>query len=410
MAFDLRGFQPQRPPALLLGGLNLARALGLGGIPVIVASPQPDWPAAASRFARGSLLLPPLENRAAVVETLARAGERLAEAMGCKVPLFYGNDDYLSLVQENHAALAPFYGMVLNEPETARALIDKDRFEGFARSRGLPVPRRLHWEELEGWYAPVLVKPKVKTGYDDSAVHLHLFGGAGKARVFASGPEITALALARKLRDEVVFQEFVPGGDRQLWSFHGFADDSGKLLAWFTGRKLRTYPALTGESTFLELQHDKAFAFVGRHIAARLGLRGVFKIDFKQDAVTSGWRVLEINARFNLWHYLAARNGLNLPALVYDYLVHGKRPAGSPYATTYRWLAFRGDWRAYRELAARGELGFIRWLHSLLEAPKVYDVFSWSDPMPFYKHCLREARLRGPGLRARMLRWLSTAS
>jgi predicted ATP-grasp superfamily ATP-dependent carboligase len=410
MQFDLRNFHPLRPPAVLLGGLNLVRALGLGGIPVIVASPQPDWPAQASRYARGSLRLPPLENRPAVVETLAAAGERLADAMGRKVPLFYGNDDYLSLVQENRAALAPSYSFLLNEPGVAQALIDKDLFEGFARSRGLPAPRRLRWDELEGWYAPVLVKPKMKTGYDDSAIHLRLFDGAGKARVFASGPEAAALPLVQQLRDGLLFQEFVPGSDRQLWSFHGYADENGQLLAWFIGRKLRTCPALTGESAFLELVHDRAFAFVGRHVAARLALRGVFKIDFKQDAVTQAWRVLEVNARFNLWHYLAACNGLNVPALAYDHLVHGKRPLDPRYATTHRWLSLRRDWRAYRELAAGGELGAAAWLRSLLEAPKVYDVFSWSDPMPFYKHCLREARLRVPRLRARMQRWLSTAS
>ena len=396
---------------MLLGGLNLVRALGLGGIPVIVASPQPDWPALFSRYTRATLHLPPLDNPAAVVDVIAEAGERLAQAMGRKIPLYYGNDDYLALVQENHERLGRHYTVLLNEAELARSLIDKERFEVFARGRGVPVPRTLRWDELERWYAPVLVKPKRKTNYDDSAIHLRLFGGAGKARVFASGPELAEHPLARQLREDLVLQEFVPGDDRQLWSFHGFADEQGKLLAWFIGRKLRTYPALTGESTFLELEHDKAFAFVGRHVAARLGLRGPFKIDFKQDPVSSAWRVLEVNARYNLWHNVGARNGINLPAIAYDYLVYGRRPAGEPaYHATYRWLALRGDWRAFRELWAKGELGFGEWVHSLMAAPKVYDVFSWSDPKPFLKHVYREARLRIPRVRTRMLRWLFTAS
>lgn len=400
---------------LLLGGLNLVRALGLGGVPVIVASPQPDWPARSSRFAHGGLLLPPLESRDAVLETLLRAGERLADVLGRKVPLFYGDDDYLNLVQENHAALAPCYSLILNEPEVARSLIDKERFEPFARRHGLPVPRTLAWEELDGWYAPVLAKPKVKIGYDQSPIHQRLFDGAGKARVFASGPEITALPVARQLREELLFQEYVRGDDRHLWSFHGYADENGALLAWFIGRKLRTYPAHTGDSTFLELAHDNAFAFVGRHIAARVPLKGVFKLDFKQDAVTAAWRLLEINARFNLWHHLAARNGLNVPRVAYDYLVHGKRPKSTPpYRTGARWLALRGDYRAYRELAARGELGAAAWLRSLVQAPVVHDVFSWTDPVPFFKHCLGQARLRIPRLGARLglriMRWLSTAS
>src|SRR5687767_10313979 len=135
MGFDLRHFHPQRPPALLLGNVNLVRALGLGGIPAIVASPEPDAPAKASRYAQGSLLLPPLESRDAVLETLLRAGERLADSLGGKTLLVYGSDDYLGLIQEHHAALAPHFALILNDPEVAHALIDKARFEAFGRSR-----------------------------------------------------------------------------------------------------------------------------------------------------------------------------------------------------------------------------------------------------------------------------------
>jgi D-aspartate ligase len=409
MGFDLRHFHSRRPPALLLGGVNLVRAAGLGGIPAIVASCEPDAPAAASRYAHGSLLLPPLENRDAVLETLVRAGERLADALGSKVPLLYGGDDFLNLIQQNHGALAPHFALILNDAEVAHALIDKDRFEAFGRRRGLPVPRTLQWEELDGWYAPLLVKPKVKIGFDDSASCRRLFGAAGKARVFASGPEFSAMALARQMREQVVLQEYIPGDDRNIWSFHGYADEHGKLLASFVGRKIRTDPPLVGMSSYLELAHDDAFAAVGHHVAARAGLKGVFKIDFKQNAVTGAWRVLEINARFNLWHHLAARNGLNLPRIAYDYLLYGKRPATQAYRTDWRWLALRHDYRAYRALAARGELGAWAWLRSILEAPKVYELFSWSDPLPFVRRLVTKAS-RIPRLTLRLKRWLFTAS
>jgi predicted ATP-grasp superfamily ATP-dependent carboligase len=410
MAFDLRNFNPRRPPALLLGGVNLVRALGLGGIPAIVASPRPDAPAKASRYAQGSLLLPPVENRDAVLEMLVRAGERLADALGGRVPLVYGDDDFLSLIQEHASALAPYFALILNDAEVAHALIDKDRFEAFGRSRGLPVPRTLQWEELDGWFAPLLAKPKVKIGfYDDSAIHQRLFGGHGKARVFSSGPELSALPLARQMREQLVLQEYIPGDDRNIWSFHGYADERGKLLAWFIGRKIRTDPPLVGLSSYLELAHDNAFAVVGRQIAERAGLKGVFKIDVKQNAVTGAWRVLEVNARFNLWHYLAARNGLNLPRIAYDYLLYGKRPATQAYGTDCRWLALRHDYRAYRALAARGELSAWAWVRSILRSPKVYELFSWTDPLPFVRHLLTKAR-RISRFTLRVKRWLSTAS
>jgi D-aspartate ligase len=398
-----------RPPVLLLGGLNIARALGLAGIPVVVASPEPDAAAFASRYCSGRLRLPPLESREAVLELLLGAGERLAAACGGPLPLFYGNDDYLDLVQRHREALGARFRLLLNAPYVADALIDKERFDAFAAEQALPVPRRLEWKALADFTGALVVKPKSRMAWDDSPVYRRLLGGAGKARVFASGRDAAAHPVVAQLKSELAFQEYLPGDDRSLWSFHGFADEEGRLLAWFIGRKLRTYPALTGFSSFLELAYDGDLFALGRDIVRRLPLRGVFKLDFKRDADSRSFRLLEINARFNLWHYVAARNGINLPAVAYDYLIAGKRPEYVLYRTTWRWLSLAHDWRAYRELAARGELGAARWIWSLLRAPKVYDLFSWSDPRPFVQHWMRKlARL--PRLTLRLWRWLSTAS
>src|SRR5688572_33171182 len=55
---DFDRFDPSRPPVVLVGGLNLVRAIGLGGLDAIVAYWDPDEPAFASRYCRGRLQLP----------------------------------------------------------------------------------------------------------------------------------------------------------------------------------------------------------------------------------------------------------------------------------------------------------------------------------------------------------------
>jgi predicted ATP-grasp superfamily ATP-dependent carboligase len=263
--------------------------------------------------------------------------------------------------------------------------------------------------------AAVLVKPRVKTGWESTPVHRRLLHGAGKARIFPSGRALLGHPLTQELRGELSVQENVPGDDRQLWSFHGFAAADGALLGWFVGRKIRTFPALTGMSSHLELARDDAVAALGRETAARLGLRGPFKIDFTRCAASGRLFLLEVNARYNLWHHLGAVNGVNLPRIAYDYLVHEARPAARPaYGTRRRWLCPRLDWRAYRELAARGELSFGTWLASLARTPLVYDTLSWRDPLPWLRQRARRApaRLRRElrAFGARMQQWLSTAS
>jgi predicted ATP-grasp superfamily ATP-dependent carboligase len=408
---DPRRFSSARPPVMLLGGLNIARALGLAGIPVIVASTEAHQAAFASRYCRGRLLLPSLENRAAAADALLRVGERLAAGLGRRLPLFYSNDDWQRLVQDYRAELARHYALLLNGAEVARAVIEKDLFQPFAASRGLPIPQTLAWNELERFNRPVLIKPKTKFAWDVSSVHLRLFERQGKARIFPNGRALLADAAAQRLRDELLIQEYVTGDDRELWSFHGFSDENGRLLDWFIGRKIRTYPALTGISTYLELAHDDEVVHLGRHIVSRLPLKGVFKIDLKRDRVTGRLRLLEVNARYNLWHYLGAANGVNLTRTAYEYLLYGTRPAvAGRYGATCRWIYLRYDWRAYRELAARGELSLPAWLASLGAAPKVCQLFAWTDPLPFINKLYHSVKSRLPRLTALLRRWLSTAS
>ena len=406
---DRRRLSMDRPPALLLGGVNLVRALGLARVPVIVAAADAWTPAMASRYSIGRCALPPVAQREAVVERLVRVGEILTGGLCTRVPLFYGDDDWLGLVQDFRDALAPYFAFVLPDPAVSRALHSKALFQALAECRGLPVPRRLEWDELAEFDAPVLVKPKMKTGWDSSAIHSKMFGGVGKARIFAEGREVLREPLAAALREELAIQEYIPGDDRTLWSFHGFADEQGQLLAWFIGRKIRTYPPLTGDSSYLELTHDAALARLGTELVQRIGLKGVFKMDFKRHAASGRFYLLEVNARFNLWHYLGAKAGVNLAQVAYDYVTRGERPAPLQPPARYRWLAPRLDYLAYRSLAARGELSAARWLASLAGARKVYDLFSWTDPMPFLYVLWDEAR-HLPRLRHRLMRWLSTAS
>src|SRR5438105_11949821 len=233
-------------PVVLLGGLNIVRALGLAKIPVIVASCEGRKPSMASRYCAATLELPPLEERDALVEALARAGRRLAEEHGVPVPLFYDNGDRLARVQDHRASLERHFALLLNEPSLGQALLDKSLFQALAERCALPVPRRLDWDALDEERAPVLVKPKMRTGWEHSSVNQRLFGGAGKARIFASGREARTDPLVRQLADVLCFQEYVPGGDEAIWSFHGFAAPGGEVLEWFVGRKIRTFPALTG--------------------------------------------------------------------------------------------------------------------------------------------------------------------
>ena len=416
--FHTQRLDPCQPPVLLLGGINLVRAVGLAGLQAVVATSDESEPALASRYCTARIALPPGDQHYARVEALVSAGRRLASTYGCRIPLVYGSDDALELIHANRERLERYFLFLMSDAEVCEALVAKDRFQAFALRRGLPVPRDLAWadgaDSLRAFPGAVVAKPRTKRDWHHSALCHQLFNGDGKARVFANGAEAAAHPVVAAFHQQLTFQEYVPGDDRELWSYHGIAGNDGEVLASFIGRKVRTYPAGNGESAFIELAHDEGLDALGREVARRCPLKGVFKMDFKRDPRDGRWHLLEINARCSLWHYVGAVNGVNLMAAAYGYLVNGVRPEAATASTRYRWLSLGLDFKAYRELSGRGELSFPGWLGSILASRNIYNVFAWSDPGPWlalWKGRLTRRAVRAPRrIFSALLSWRSTAS
>jgi predicted ATP-grasp superfamily ATP-dependent carboligase len=90
--------------------------------------------------------------------------------------------------------------------------------------------------------------------------------------------------------------------------------------------------------------------------------------------------LLEVNARFNLWHLPGAVAGVNLPALVYADLVGLPRPPVRRVRAGVRWTVAWHDLGAAR--ASR--LSLARWAAWQLRC-NTRHVLSLDDPMPFLR-------------------------
>jgi predicted ATP-grasp superfamily ATP-dependent carboligase len=183
--------------------------------------------------------------------------------------------------------------------------------------------------------------------------------------------------------DSFVVQEYVSGGDDRLYSFHAYYDASSRPLGCFIGRKIRTYPKCTGFSTCLELVHEPELLRLGLEMMRGIKFVGPMKIDFKKDEVRNRFVTLECNPRLNLWTYLGAACGINLPKMALADLCGESVTPAMEYRTGVKWLSFGNDARAFlRESRLPGDGNWAQWLWSL-RGPKVHDVFSWRDPWPW---------------------------
>jgi len=157
---------------------------------------------------------------------------------------------------------------------------------------------------------------------------------------------------------------------------HVDGDAAGKIAGEFTGRKIRTRPDHYGHSTALETTDSADVLALGRSLVQKLKLRGVAKFDFKR-APDGRLFLLEVNARFNLWHHLGARAGVNIPALVYADLAGTERPAPAVARPGLRWCK---PWRDVSAARAAG-MSLIAWL-SWFAGAEAKRVVAWDDPLP----------------------------
>jgi predicted ATP-grasp superfamily ATP-dependent carboligase len=377
-------------PAVVMGDLTLVRPLVMAGIPVVVATTDPRDVTLRSRFVKQHCLLPGFatDRAEASAALLCDLGRRLFSRTGGRAPIIYGSDPALDFMYRFREPLSRWFLFLLNDDELGAAMLDKARFGELARERGVLSPATFTLAEVRAGRvpldAPVLVKPVSKLAR--ARVPSSLLGPAEKAHVFPEAQQL--LARSSSL------------GSDNLYSFHGFADREANVLASFCGRKIRAYPPTTGDSAFIELADNDALTRWGHDAIARLGVAGVFKIDVLWDRATERFYAIELNARFNLWHYLGAKHGVNLPLVACEYLTSGKLPARAPYLPRYRWVSL---YRDYKGLGQRPDLTRSAWLLSLLRGPNLYEVFDWRDPAP--------ALWWAAGFAAgKARRWRSTAS
>ncbi|QCG96095.1 ATP-grasp domain-containing protein [Azospirillum sp. TSA2s] len=383
------------PLACVLGDMDLVRPLGLAGIRCAVVGP----PGGATAHSRFTERLIPWEggNDDVLVDRLLRFGAAQAE----KPVLYMEEDAQLLMVSRHRDRLAAVFRFALAEADLVETLVDKGRFQALAERLDLPVPRTRRLSPLPGSEAPdldlrypVIVKPLTRRP------PWHEIEGLGKA-IRLDGPEELRALWPRLIPVgiDLLAQELIPGPETRIESHHVYVDAGGAVAGEFTGRKIRTYPVDYGHSTALTITdidgEGADVAALGRDIAARIGLKGVAKFDFKRDP-DGGLHLLEINPRFNLWHHLGAVAGVNLPAMVQADLTGRPRPGPRPAPAKARpgacWCHISKD-----RLAARdGGVPTARWLAwvARCEAKAIMP----DDPMPFLRPKLDRLLARIPGV------------
>jgi protein-tyrosine-phosphatase/predicted ATP-grasp superfamily ATP-dependent carboligase len=377
--------------ALILGAsprvsIPMARSLQRAGIPVEIASFQPEEHDISSRAIRQFHRLPV---RRQDPSAFTRALLALVREKQFDTVLPAG-DPPLAALSDLYQELSPLVHVGCPPPRSVERVLNKSLTLEAARQCGIRVPFSCtvsSVEELES-IAPQLRFPVVAKPEKKGAAAFRIF-------YFNNLPEL-ATALAHKALGSVLLQEYCPGVGVgvEILIHHG------ECVAKFQHRRLKEAPVTGGVAILAVAEEPDPELFSSSMALLRaLEWEGVAMVEYRVDRGNKASALMEVNGRF--WGSVSfpISAGVDFP-LYYWQVLHGERPnVPSQYSVGMRWrwspgYVDRMQSILFRNAGQTGPRPSIA--RELLAAPLDFSPFvkealwSWSDPLPF---CAEAARM-----------------
>jgi len=377
-------------PAIVLGGgingLGIVRNLGKEGIDVYCVVDRID-PVAFSKYCRKHFVIPDFRERKDLIKSFLT---EFSKQIKNRVVVFSTDDVCTLVLSDLQCEMKDDYYFVVPEREVAEKLVVKRKFyESLIRNK-VPHPRVIIPTKVDDvksvgkeFEYPIFIRPSISQYF--SKVFRK------KGFVANSERELTEYYhLASKHEIDVIFQEIVPGHDRNIYGVSGFFDRRSKPLALFAYRRLRGWPLMFGTNSLIEsvaLSKLPSLKENTIRYLAGLGYYGIMEAEFKQDPRDGIFKLLEINARSWWQNSFPTKCGLNIILKAYLYAIGEKVEYSENYTTGVKWINFLNDIRSSiwsKEIMKKG------WMSSLTKV-RDWAFFDNSDPLPFAFNFLCES-------------------
>ncbi|WP_201170848.1 ATP-grasp domain-containing protein [Halorhodospira halophila] len=381
---------PER--ALVLDGeeqstLAIVRSLGRQGIAVTVGAADPAAISRCSRYAAAFFAYPdPLADPDGFLETLA---EHVAHS---RYELVIPVTELTTHPMARHRSLfTPFTRLALPEDAALETATDKAQTIALAQELGIPTPRTVtvtNAQELadcaDAMHLPCVLKP-VRSIAENGG------GERTKMSVTYAYRRSELLELGERLlqRAPVLIQEHCAGQGVGI----ELLVDHGEVVHAFQHQRLHEVP-LTGGGSSLRRSEAPEPELLERaqQLVRALGWHGVVMVEFKRDGAAGTPYLMEVNGRFWGSLPLAVAAGADFPWLLYQLLVHGRRPPPftarpghigrklQPDCYWYLLALSRHDPSPLIRWPSRGEIARSALL--FLHPHHHIDAFYWRDPRP----------------------------
>ncbi|MCA0971296.1 carboxylate--amine ligase [Halobacillus litoralis] len=291
-------------------------------------------------------------------------------------------DPYVEFVDAYLPELREHFLIPQTEQGLYTKIMDKGTLHTLASQHGVAVPETVEVDEEnfvqkvnETIQYPCLVKPV------DSPSFVAKF----RRKLFQVHNEEELLERVQQAKDaeiEVIVQRMIPGFDDHMYTFDAYLNQDAKVTHWMTCQKLRQFPVNYGASVYTQQKHVPELYELGAKFLEGIGYKGFAEIEFKKDAETGRYYLIEINVRITNLNNLLYKAGINIPYITYRDLI------GDPLEpkvvkddqNLVFWYAYE-DLLAVREYVKTGQLSVGQVLGSYFR-PKAHAIWDPKDPKP----------------------------
>jgi D-aspartate ligase len=368
------------PGALIVGGnlngLSIARSLGRHGVPVWVLSPPNIRLASFSRYTRRTLPWPAEDGEAQAEYLLEIATRNNLDQW----VLFPTSDESAALLSRFHSKLSRRYRVSAPTWNVLRWAYDKRLTYRLAADQHVDYPTTFYpltdadLEKVDCEF-PAILKPAIHASLnrltEDKAWRV-----ANREELLAKFHEARDLMPA----DLILVQEMIPGGGEAQFSYAALCCD-GKPIASLTARRTRQYPIDFGySSSFVETLDIPEIVAPSERLLGAIRYTGIVEVEYKFDARTGRYKLLDINPRLWTWSPLGGRAGIDFPYLLWK-MMQGMPVAQQAAPAGVRWVRMSTDVPAAFQEMLRGRLNLGSYLRSL-RGPLQFALMAADDPLP----------------------------
>lgn len=387
MGPDVSGDSVVVPAVFAPSAATCLRSLGRRGIHTIAAYERDTSPAFYSRYCDAAVTTPsPAADitgyKDALLSLVGRDDVRTIVPM--READTYVLSKYRDEFQDHVRPLWPSF-------DTLRTAHDRLRLVRAAEKAGVPVPDTRRLDDVDDRARDRIVKSRYALLADDyvESGPPEQFIEPSAVHYLRSGVEPDRDAIRAEMGHVPIVQEYVPGPEYALWALY----EDGTPVAICQKRQIRAFSYTGGTSVYRKTARIPELEAAGRMLLDHLEWNGFASVQFKRDARTGEFKLMEINPRTWVSLSCPVRAGMDFPYYYWRLAGDEPIPVDPEYTTgigthrlggelMYLHTVFAEDspviepppvWKAIRDITV-----------SLYTQPR-YDYLTADDPLPFVR-------------------------